>query len=482
MSHAKNIIDMCSEVCSSYLDRTCIKFQFRDLASFIHPNANGSTNKHIERFRSTELSFNEFAELREYVKSKGMLAACTPFDESSVKHIEKIGFDYVKIASCSARDWHLLECISDLDIPVIASTGGLELEDVDNIVSFFRHRFCNLHVMHCVSIYPTPANECNLEIINEYVKRYEGIPIGWSTHENPNEQLPAAIAIAMGAELLERHVGLNTEKYQLNLYSSDRQQLSDWISTIEMAEQLVGSNSRVVSNEERSSLMSLERGIFCKKIIKSGEIITLEDIYFSFPRHPDGLSSGKWKEGIIASDSIKKNEALTINNVILPLPDKNHVIKQTIHEVKALLAYAGIRLSSEFAVEYSHHYGIEKFKEFGAVIIDCINREYCKKLIVLISGQSHPIHCHKLKEETFQLLHGDIEITLDGEKRSLNVGQTLLVLPGVWHSFSSEGGCVLEEISTTHYNNDSVYKDKKIQNLKLKERKTRSDHWGRYQI
>lgn len=482
MSHAKNIIDMCSEVCSSNLDRTCIKFQFRDLASFIHPNSNESNNKHIERFRSTELSFDEFAELRQYVKSKGMLAACTPFDESSVKHIEKIGFDYVKVASCSARDWQLIECIADLDIPVIASTGGLELEEVDNIVSFFRHRFCNLHLMHCVSIYPTPANECNLKVINEYVKRYEGIPIGWSTHENPNEQLPAAIAIAMGAELLERHVGLNTEKYQLNLYSSDRQQLSDWISSIEMTEQVMGSHSKVVSNEERSSLMSLERGMFCKKPIKSGEIIKREDVYFSFPRHPEGVPSGKWKEGINASDSIKKDEALTINNIILPPVDKNQVIKQSIHEVKALLSYAGIRLSSEFVVEYSHHYGIEKFKEFGAVIIDCINREYCKKLIVLIKGQSHPMHCHKLKEETFQLLHGDIGITLDGEKRSLNVGQTLLVLPGVWHSFSSEGGCVLEEVSTTHYNNDSVYKDKKIQSLARKDRKTRSDHWGRYQI
>ena len=66
--------------------------------------------------------------------------------------------------------------------------------------------------------------------------------------------------------------------------------------------------------------------------------------------------------------------------------------------------------------------------------------------------------------------------------RTLTPGDTLLVLPGVWHSFWTETGCVFEEISTTHYNNDSVYKDAAINKLERSERKTVVDHWGRYQL
>ena len=55
-------------------------------------------------------------------------------------------------------------------------------------------------------------------------------------------------------------------------------------------------------------------------------------------------------------------------------------------------------------------------------------------------------------------------------------------MPGVWHRFWSDTGCVLEEVSTTHYNNDSVYRDPKIESLERHERKTVVDHWGRFQI
>ena len=94
--------------------------------------------------------------------------------------------------------------------------------------------------------------------------------------------------------------------------------------------------------------------------------------------------------------------------------------------------------------------------------------------------QFHPYHFHKLRE-TFQLLYGDLTISLDGKEKSA-VGETCLVLPGIWHSFWSAEGCVFEEVSTTHFNNDSVYKDDQINKLKREERKTIVDHWGRFQI
>ena len=156
------------------------------------------------------------------------------------------------------------------------------------------------------------------------------------------------------------------------------------------------------------------------------------------------------------------------------------VIKTAIHEIKAMLNEARIVLNNEFEVEYSHHYGIQKFRQVGAVIINCINREYCKKIIVQLPGQAHPPHFHKRKEETFQILHGTLEVSIEGRLRTMRPGETCLVQPGVWHSFRTEQGCIFEEISTTHFNDDSFYRDKAINRMARSARKTVVDHWGRY--
>ena len=147
-----------------------------------------------------------------------------------------------------------------------------------------------------------------------------------------------------------------------------------------------------------------------------------------------------------------------------------------------MLNLAKIDLGNEFNVEYSHHFGIQKFGEVGCILIQCINREYCKKILIQLPGQDHPFHYHKLKEETFQVLSGEMELNIDGREKKLIPGDTSLVLPGTWHKFKTEVGFIAEEISTTHYSHDSVYKDSKINKMKREERKTVVKHWGRFEI
>ena len=167
-------------------------------------------------------------------------------------------------------------------------------------------------------------------------------------------------------------------------------------------------------------------------------------------------------------------------NISVPAPSPISVLKNAVHEVKALLNEASVELNSDFQLEFSHHYGMENFREVGALIINCINREYCKKIIVQLPGQKHPVHYHKRKEETFQILHGVLETEVDGRRRTLHPGETALVQPGVWHRFWTDTGCVFEEVSTTHYNNDSVYNDRRINEIQREQRKTVAEHWGRF--
>ena len=111
------------------------------------------------------------------------------------------------------------------------------------------------------------------------------------------------------------------------------------------------------------------------------------------------------------------------------------------------------------------------------MIIDVINRQYCKKLIIQLPRQKHPYHYHKVKEETFQLLHGDLEVELEGKRIKVQPGDTVLVEPGTWHKFHTLSGAIFEEVSTTHFNEDSFYEDPRIARLARETRKTVIPNW-----
>jgi len=485
VEHALKIIKECAKVVHKHNIRAAIKFQFRQYATFIHPDHfEGSDNKHIPRFLSTELSKSDWQILFDAVKKEGMLTMCTPFDNESVPVISEMDFDIIKVASCSAKDWPLLEEIARASKPVIASTGGLELNDIDNLVSFFSHRGIDHALMHCVSIYPIPKEDFHLNHIDRLKARYKNCTIGWSTHEDQDEIAPIQIAVGKGAKMFERHVGYETKDNKLNLYSSTPSQLDKWFEAYYYAKTLCGSSTdRPITKIESESLQGLQRGIFVKKEIKKNTQLSLSDIYFAMPYVTGQLSSESWTDNkIITTKLMKADEPIFPDCVIVDNKTENAVLKKSIHEVKAMLNEASIVLNSDFGIEFSHHYGQEKFREVGALIIDCINRDYCKKLIVVLPGQKHPSHFHKRKEETFQVLSGIFECIVGGHKKILYPGETALVQPGVWHEFWSEDGCIIEEVSTTHYKNDSVYSDKKINDLELTDRKTIVKNWGRFEL
>ncbi|NQU88575.1 MAG: N-acetylneuraminate synthase family protein, partial [Mariniphaga sp.] len=103
-----------------------LKFQFRHLDTFIHPDFKNNPNlPHIPRFVATRLSDEEYRTLTDNVRENNLTTIATPFDEASVELIGKLGIEIIKIASCSASDWPLIEKIAETRKPVIASTAGL---------------------------------------------------------------------------------------------------------------------------------------------------------------------------------------------------------------------------------------------------------------------------------------------------------------------------------------------------------------------
>jgi sialic acid synthase SpsE/uncharacterized cupin superfamily protein len=484
LEHGLEVIRRHADVVKKHNVRAAIKFQFRDLDSFVHPHhQTNSSNKHIPRFLSTRLRWQEYARLLEEVRAQGLYAMCTPFDEASAQRIADMRFDLIKVASCSAKDWPLIEAVAETNLPVVFSTGGLKIEDIDNIVVFSEHRALTFALMHCVSIYPTPPDACNLHNIAMLLQRYGNVCVGWSTHEDPDATAPVQMAVAFGAKIFERHIGLPTDNILLNTYSSAPEQIGKWLEAWKLAQDLKGSFDRtVISEQEAASLKSLQRAVFARRPLKVGDQLERDDIYFAMPLQDGQLDSGAFRGGIVVEKELQGDAPIMEVQISLPELSDGQRLKRYVHQVKAILNMAGIKLGREFYVEYSHHYGIPNFGRTGCVLIDCVNRDYCKKILVQLPGQSHPYHYHKLKEETFQVLWGEIYLDIDGQEQRMVPGDSAVVLPGAWHKFRTDKGCVVEEISTTHKNDDSMYKDPAINKMARAERKTVVKHWGRFEI
>ncbi len=479
VEHGIDIIHAMGKIARKYNIKAAVKLQYRELDTFIHPDYKDRTDvKHIPRFMSTRLTFEQFSELVNAVRAEGMLTMSTPFDETGVEWCMDQGLDIIKIASCSSADWPLLAKVSKAMRPLIISTGGKTLEDIDKLYNFFTHRGCEFAFMHCIAEYPAPLDSLQLDFIDKMRRRYRDITIGYSGHEAPDDNIVGMMAVAKGVRILERHVGLPTETIKLNAYSMNPEQTDKWVESMLQAKamcELKREGQKYVSQAELDSLRSLMRGVYAKKDIAVGEPLTTENVFFAMPCSEKQMTSGEFKDGkLTASRAYKTNEEVIEHPKITGVG----IVRGAVHDAKGMLYEAGIALGNDFEVELSHHYGIPHFRQYGAIIVNIINREYCKKYIIVLPGQQHPFHAHKIKEETFQVLYGDLDVQLEGGvEKHLHPGDMQTVLRGEMHAFSSKTGAIFEEVSTQHMKSDSYYKDPEIAALDPMERKTYLKKW-----
>ena len=447
--------------------------------TFIHPKYKGNKDiKYVKRFEETRLSKEDFKKIKDEIVKMGFISVCTPFDENSVDLIVEHGYDIVKVASCSFTDWPLLEKIVKTDKSVILSTAGACQNDIDRVFAFFDHREKHFAFMHCVGEYPTAKENFQLNQISFLRKRYLNLPLGYSTHEAPGELDSIKIAVGQGALIFERHVGLKTEKYDVNAYSSTPEQIDKWLASAKEAFVMTGvvNRRRDISEKENADLTGLKRGMFVKNTIRKGEKLTLQNAFFAIPNIAGQVlanDDSKYTEYIAKKDIEKDKPVMFADFEVNNLREKFHEIAKKIRD---LIIKSNVPLPSKFDFEISHHHGIDNFDKIGATIIRCINREYCKTIIITLPGQKNPTHHHMKKEETFQVLYGDLILEIDGKEKEYKRGDIIVVERGVKHNFTSKTGAIFEEVSTTHFKDDSYYDDEKV--ITNKNRKTEMTFWS----
>lgn len=479
MAHGFHVISEFGKVCRKFPEfNFAFKLQYRDLDTFIHPSMQGRDDvKYIKRFSETRLNRADFDNLVQKIRDEGFMTMSTPFDNASVGTIVDQKLNILKIASCSFTDWPLLEEAAATNLPIIASTAGATIDEIDRVVSFLSHRNKDFAILHCVGEYPTADEKLHISQIDYLKQRYPGVRIGFSTHENPANTDIVKMAIAKGASIFEKHVGVPTDAFPLNAYSASPEQIEAWLEAARYAKTVCGvGDMRLPPNEsERASLRSLRRGVFLRRDIAAGENITDKDVYFAFPPQDNQYTANDWSKYVsfVAAETIKKDGSVTpVNAKRLDVRERIGEIAQ---KVKGLLAESGITVPGGVDLEISHHYGLDRFDEIGLTMMTVVNRGYCKKLLVSLPGQAHPEQYHRQKEETFHVLYGEVHLALDGKTNVYRPGDVIHVEPGVRHAFVSPSGAVIEEISSTHFKDDSFYTDESISHNP--NRKTLLTYW-----
>lgn len=323
IERGKKIITDFSRIVRFNNIKTAIKLQFRDVDAFIHKDFRGRDDlRYIKKTLDTKMSDDDYGVLIEAIRKTGCITMSTPFDEKSVDTCVNLGVQIIKIASSDLNDWILIEKIATTRKPVIVSTGGSSLKDIDDLVSFFEKRNIPLAINHCVSIYPSQKCELELNQIDFLKKRYSNHVIGFSTHEyNDDIESAMLMAYAKGARTFERHIDIDYDGKPPADYCSMPADLDRWVKAYKKAIEICGSSGEAKRNcpqKEIEYLDALVRGVYAKKDLKKGEIVTDEDVYLAIPLQKGQLSCRELMNGEVLLNDVKKDAVVKIDDIDSP--------------------------------------------------------------------------------------------------------------------------------------------------------------------
>ena len=294
--------------------RAALKLQFRDVDSFVHKDYRSRSDiRYIKKTLDTQMSWDHYHELVKVTRKWSMITMATPFDEVSVDKCVEFGVQILKIASSDIKDWFLIEKIATTKKPVVISTGGSSLRDLDDVVAFFNRRGIPLAVNHCVSLYPTEDGELEVNQIDFLVNRYPENVIGFSTHEYRDWRNSILIAYAKGARTFERHVDIAFEGVPVSPYCSRPEQVDEWFKAFLKAQEMCGAPGtakRKPPEREVRYLDALVRGVYAKRDLPAGQVLSDNDVYLAIPLLRGQISCRELMRGEVLLSPVAEDEPI----------------------------------------------------------------------------------------------------------------------------------------------------------------------------
>ncbi len=202
-----------------------------------------------------EFDENQYQEIDNLCKSIGISWFVSVWDEPSVDFMEKFNPSCYKVPSASLTDLPLLKKLRGTGRPLVLSTGMSSFDQIKFAISQIGTE--NLIITHTTSAYPCDPDELNLKMIQTLQKEFD-CPIGYSGHEVG--LVPSAVAVALGACLVERHITLDRAMWGSDQAASvEPQGMEKLVKYIRVTEKSLGDGVKKVYDSEKSSLQKLRR-------------------------------------------------------------------------------------------------------------------------------------------------------------------------------------------------------------------------------
>jgi N-acetylneuraminate synthase len=256
-----------------------VKFQLRDLST-MHRNKGVANDASadlgdqytLDLLSKFQLTTEEHFEIYDYVRAKGAVPLCTPWDLVSLERLEKYGMPAYKVASADFTNHELLERLALTGKPLLCSTGMTTEEEIQLSVSLLKKHGAQYVLLHCNSTYPAPMKDINLKYMSRLATIGESL-VGYSSHEHGTAAVVAAVAL--GARVIEKHFTLDKtmegNDHRVSLLPEEFALMVQQIRDVEAA--LGTSDERMLTQGEKMNREVLGKSLIINTALSAGQTI-----------------------------------------------------------------------------------------------------------------------------------------------------------------------------------------------------------------
>ena len=274
---------------------SAVKLQKRDnrglftQAAFDRPyeNENSFGSTYGEHREALEFDGDQYAELQGYAAELELDFFATAFDITSADMLETLDMPAYKVASADLRNLPLLRHIAGFGKPVIVSTGGGTMADVQRLYDTVMPINTQLCIMQCTCGYPAEFDELNLSVIDTYRQQFPDVVVGYSGHDN-GIAMPV-VAYVLGARIIEKHFTLNRAmKGTDHVFSLEPVGMRKMTRDLERARLSLGDGRKTVFASEAAPVVKMGKKLVAARDIAAGHRLTADDVATKSPG--DGLA------------------------------------------------------------------------------------------------------------------------------------------------------------------------------------------------
>ena len=248
--------------------------------SYDNENSFGATYGEHREF--LEFGLAEYKDLQAYAAELGVDFFATAFDVASADFLASLDVPAFKIASGDLKSTPLLTYVARMGKPMVISTGGALLEDVQRAYDTVMPINPQLAILQCTAGYPAAFEELDLRVIATYRQRFPGAVIGFSSHDN-GIAMPVA-AYMLGARVVEKHFTLNRAmKGTDHAFSLEPVGLRKMVRDLERTHKAMGDGVKKVYDSERAPIVKMGKSLVVARDLPSGHVLSETDIVMKSP-------------------------------------------------------------------------------------------------------------------------------------------------------------------------------------------------------